>query len=148
SSYPSFTIHDCTWQYIFEKIANPSDLWPSYAPGSLGDYSDVKSLWQAWDEGTFVIDIGRKPPLRLIDARWGNLKSQETHRGRFPSWRPRNDDKARKIWSNFFFFIHRVEDRIKSGHSSAEAVSHFDDLRDGRSLSQFQRSIQPKKCKR
>jgi hypothetical protein len=92
--YPPFTTRDCTWQYIFDRIRNPSTLWLSYAPGSLGDYPDIKSLWQAWDEGTFVIDVGRTPALRLIDARWGNLKSQETHRGRFPSWRPTNNEKV------------------------------------------------------
>jgi hypothetical protein len=92
--YPPFTTRDCTWQYIFDRITNPANLWLSYAPGSLGDYPDIKSLWQAWDEGTFVIDVGRTPALRLIDARWGNLKSQETHRGRFPSWRPTNNEKV------------------------------------------------------
>ena len=162
--YPPFTTRDCTWQYIFDRITNPSELWLSYAPGSLGDYPDIKSLWQAWDEGTLVVDVGRTPALRLIDARWGNLKSQETHRGRFPSWRPTNNEKvcvilqtihtffsrnsqARKIWSNFFFFVHRIEDKIKSGMSSDAAVSHFDNLRNERSLSQFHRSLQTKKRK-
>ena len=56
--YPPFTTRDCTWQYIFDRIINPSSLWLSYTPGSLGDYPDIKSLWQAWDEGTFVIDVG------------------------------------------------------------------------------------------
>jgi hypothetical protein len=164
--YPPFTTRDCTWQYIFDRITNPSNLWLSYAPGSLGDYPDIKSLWQAWDEGTFVIDVGRTPALRLIDARWGNLRSQETRRGKFPSWRPTNNEKvctsssytlsnrfcsynlqARKIWSNFYFFVHRIEDKIKSGMSSNAAVSHFDNLRNGRSLSQLHRSLQTKKRK-
>ena len=94
SFYPAFTTRDCTWQYIFDRVTNPSDLWLSYAPGSLGDYPDIKSLWQAWDEGTFVVDVGRKPAMRLIDARWGNLKSHDTRQGRLPSWRPRNNDKV------------------------------------------------------
>jgi hypothetical protein len=93
--YPPFTTRDCTWQYIFDRITNPSDLWVLYAPRGLGDYPDVKSLWQAWDKGTFVDDVGRKPALQLIDARWGNLKSQETNRKRFPSWRPANNEKVR-----------------------------------------------------
>ena len=165
ANYPPFTTRDCTWQYIFDRIINPSNLWLSYAPGSLGDYPDIKSLWQAWDEGTFVNDVGRTPALRLIDARWGNLKSQETRRGKFPSWRPTNDEKvstssyklsnwfcshnlqARKIWSNFYFFVHRIEDKIKSGMSSNAAVSHFDNLRNERSLSQLHRSLQTKKRK-
>ncbi|KAF8961565.1 hypothetical protein BDZ97DRAFT_1664085 [Flammula alnicola] len=148
STYPAFTTVDCTWQYVFDRVVNPSPLWSSYAPGSLGDYPDVKSLWQAWDKGTYVKDIGRKPALRLIDARWGNLESQETHRRKFPSWRPRNDDKARKIWSNFYFFIHRIDSRMKSGHSSDEAVVYFEGLRGGKSLSQLHKSLQTKKRKR
>ena len=74
--YPPFTTRDCTWQYTFDRITDPSSLWLSYAPGSLGDYPNIKTLWQAWDEGTFVVDVGRKPALRLIDARWGNLKAK------------------------------------------------------------------------
>lgn len=94
STYPVFTTVDCTWQYILDRVVNPSALWFSYSPGSLGDHADVKSIWQAWDEGEYIKDIGHKPPLRLIDARWGNLESQETHKRKFPSWRPRNDNKV------------------------------------------------------
>jgi hypothetical protein len=109
--YPPFTTRDCTWQYIFDQITDPSSLWLSYAPASLGDYPDIKSLWQAWDEGAFVVDIGHKPALRLIDARWGNLKSQETHRGRLPFWRPRNNEKVSAghlILINFSHIVHRL----------------------------------------
>jgi len=56
--------------------------------------TDVKSIWQAWDEGAYIKDVGRKLALRLIDTKWGNLKSQETHKRKFPSWRPRNDNKV------------------------------------------------------
>ena len=94
STYPIFTTTECTWQYILDKVINPSFLWSSYAPGSLGDYADIKSIWQAWDEGAYIKDVGRKPALRLIDGRWGNLESQETHKRKFPSWRPRNDNKV------------------------------------------------------
>lgn len=58
SFYPSFTVRDCTWQFVFEKVVNPSALWSVYAPESLGDYTDIKSLWQAWDEGTYLPNIG------------------------------------------------------------------------------------------
>ncbi len=94
STYPVFTTIDCTWQYVLDKVVNPSPLWSSYAPCSLGDYADVKSIWQAWDEGTYIKNVGRKPAFRLIDARWGNLESHETHKRKFPSWRPRNDNKV------------------------------------------------------
>lgn len=94
STYPLFTTVDCTWQYIFARITSPPELWLVYTPGSLGQYADIKSLWQEWEEGAYVKDIGRKPALRLIDARWGNLESQETHKRKLPSWRPRNDTKV------------------------------------------------------
>ena len=92
--YPVFTTVDCTWQYILDRVVNPSALWSSYAPGSLGDYPDIKSIWQAWDEGAYIENVGRKPAVRLIDARWGNLESQETHKRKYSSWRPRNDTKV------------------------------------------------------
>jgi hypothetical protein len=113
--YPPFTTRDCTWQYIFDRITNPSNLWLSYAPGSLGDYPDIKSLWQAWDEGIFVIDVGRTPALRLIDARWGNLKSQETHRGKFPSWRPTNNEKVCTVLHIISCFTHIICRLARSG---------------------------------
>ena len=100
STYPVFTTVDCTWQYILDRVVNPSPLWSSYSPGSLGDYADVKSIWQAWDEGEYIKDVGHKPALRLIDARWGNLESQETHKRKYPTWRPRNDNKV-CAYSNF-----------------------------------------------
>ena len=99
SAYPIFTTVECTWQYILDRVVNPSFLWSSYAPRSLGDYEDIKSIWQVWDEGAYVKHVGHKPALRLIDARWGNLESQETHKRKLPSWRPRNDNKV-----CFFFF--------------------------------------------
>ena len=103
STYPIFTTVNCTWQYLLDQVENPSPLWSSYAPGSLGDYADIKSIWQAWDEGTYIKNVGRKPALRLIDARWGNLESQETHKRKFPSWRPRNDNKV--CGYSFFIFM-------------------------------------------
>ena len=88
------SVVDCTWQYILDRVMNPSALWSSYAPGSLGDYPDIKSIWQAWDEGAYIENVGRKPAVRLIDARRGNLESQETHKRKYSSWRPRNDTKV------------------------------------------------------
>lgn len=91
ASFPKFTSRDCTWQYILEKVVNPMSLWETYAPQSLGFYSDIKMLWQWWDEGGFVEGVGRLPALRLIEARWGTLKNQATNKGKFPMWRPRNN---------------------------------------------------------
>ena len=96
SAYPIFTTSDCTWQYILDRVVNPSTLWSSYAPGSLGEYPDVKSIWQAWDEGAYIKGVGCKPAVRLVDVRWGNLESQETGKRKYSSWRPRNDNK---VWA-------------------------------------------------
>ena len=92
--YPVFMNVDCTWQYILDRVVNPSALWSSYAPSSLGDYPDIKSIWQAWDEGVYIENVGHKPAVCLTDARWGNLESQETHKRKYSSWRPRNDTKV------------------------------------------------------
>jgi hypothetical protein len=103
STYPVFTTIDCTWQYILDRVVNPSPLWSSYSPSSLGDYADVKSIWQAWNKGEYIKDVGHKPALRLIDARWGNLESQETHKRKYPSWRPQNNNKV----CAYSIYIHR-----------------------------------------
>ena len=76
STYPVFTTVDCTWQYILDRVVNPSSLWVSYSSGSLGDYADVKSIWQAWDEVEYIKDISHRPALQLIDKRWGNLETR------------------------------------------------------------------------
>lgn len=105
SVYPSFAAADCTWNSVFAHIVDPSLLWTVYAPDSLGNYPDIKSLWQAWDEGSYVENVGRKPALRLLDARWGSLKNMKTNKGKFPSWRPRNDNNVRlslTLLSNWF----------------------------------------------
>jgi len=113
-TYPIFTTVDCTWQYILDRVVNPSALWSSYAPGSLGDYPDIKSIWQTWDEGAYIKNVGHKPAVHLIDARWGNLESQETHKHKYSSWRRRNDTKVSTyliftlihVGKFIFFFVH------------------------------------------
>ncbi len=54
----------------------------------------MSALWEAWDEGTYLADIGRKVALRSIEERWGALKDESTKRSKLPSWRPRNDATA------------------------------------------------------
>lgn len=125
STYPIFTTVECTWQYILDMVINPSPLWSSYAPGSLGDYADVKSIWQAWDEGTYIKDVGHKPALRLIDARWGNLESQETHKRKFPSWRPRNDNKVCSVCFYFFYSQRKFYDFILGSQNMVEFLFFY-----------------------
>jgi hypothetical protein len=57
-------------------------------------FPSIMSLWQCWDEGAYIMDVGQAPALRLINARWGSLKNQETKKGRLAAWRPRNDEKV------------------------------------------------------
>ena len=92
AQFPSF--YNSTWQHIFEKVTHPVAMWEVYAPRNLGDYHDVRDLWQAWDEGSFVEGVGRLPALRLIEARWGTLKNKETNKGKYAQWRPPKDDKV------------------------------------------------------
>lgn len=49
---PTFKKSETNWQSIFSKVTNPVQLWDCYAPRSLGDYPDVKTIWQSWSEGT------------------------------------------------------------------------------------------------
>lgn len=93
-TYPPFTTSNCTWTYVLKAVENPLLLWEIYAPGNLGEYSTVSALWEAWDEGTYLVDIGRKAALRSIEERWGALKDESTKRSKLPSWRPRNDATA------------------------------------------------------
>jgi hypothetical protein len=86
--YPTFTSRNCNCTSIFAMIKRPALLWKPWRPESLGNYLNVKLLWQAWDEGTLIEGVGRKPPLRLVDKEWGSQKHQQTSKGRLPSWRP------------------------------------------------------------
>ncbi|PPQ83254.1 hypothetical protein CVT24_001164 [Panaeolus cyanescens] len=144
SHYPQFTTHNCTWQHILDAVSNPVELWAAYEPGSLGEYRDIKSLWQAWDEGTFVPNVGHKPALRLIDSRWGDLKNQKTNKKKFPAWRPRNNDNARTKWSRFYFFIKLIQARVDEGSSTDSAVQYFDSLRKDDSVHALFKSLKPK----
>ncbi|PPR08000.1 hypothetical protein CVT24_003747 [Panaeolus cyanescens] len=148
SRYPQFTTRTCTWQHILDAVSNPVELWATYEPGSLGEYRDIKSLWQAWDEGTFVPNVGHKPALRLIDARWGDLRNQKTNKKKFPAWRPRNNDNARAKWSRFYFFIKLIQDRVDEGCSIDTAVQYFDLLRKDDSVHALFKSLKPKKTPR
>ncbi|KJA18036.1 hypothetical protein HYPSUDRAFT_117238, partial [Hypholoma sublateritium FD-334 SS-4] len=133
------------WQHILEKVVHPVAMWEVYAPRNLGEYNDTGDLWQAWDEGSFIEGVGRLPALRLIEARWGTLKNKETNKGKYAQWRPPKDDRARKIWANFSFFIQRIEELVATGSSSVQAVNQIEALRGTRSLNQLHRSLQKKK---
>ena len=94
AQYPKFTPASCGWHAIFERIAQPALLWDCWGPGSLGEYPNVLSLWKSWDEGMMVEGVGQRPPLRLVDARWGCHKDVRSSKGHLPAWRPRNDDNV------------------------------------------------------
>lgn len=98
---PTFQKSEINWHSVFSRVTDPVRLWDCYAPRSLGDYSDVRSIWQSWSEGIILDGIGRLPPLQLIEKMWGSLKNSTTGKGRLPSWRPHNDAKA---WFHILIF--------------------------------------------
>jgi hypothetical protein len=164
--FPSFDTAHCTWQAIFKLISRPDLLWECWGPRSLGAYPDIKSLWEAWDEGASVKGVGRAPPLRLVESEWGRHEDQRTGKGKLPAWRPRKNAnvsvllsppsvypspvlipvllQARQRWSQFMVLIKRVEDEMANGRTASAAVKHLDDLRDGRTLPQLQVTLRPK----
>ncbi|KAK0449057.1 uncharacterized protein EV420DRAFT_789452 [Desarmillaria tabescens] len=103
---PTFKKSETNWQSVFSRVMDPVKLWDCYVPRSLGDYPDVKSIWQSWSEGAIIEDIGRLPPIQLIENKWGSLKNGTMGKGRLPSWRPRNDAK---VWFHAWhtsFYLH------------------------------------------
>ncbi|KAF8268134.1 hypothetical protein EI94DRAFT_1700470 [Lactarius quietus] len=88
-----------------------------------GDYPDIKSLWQAWEEGMFVEGVGCTPPLRLIDEKWGSCPGQRTR------WRPQRDQLARTKWAKFHFFITRISAHKAAGHTIDQTLAFFESER-------------------
>jgi hypothetical protein len=75
-AYPAFHTQNCTWNSVLSLVQQPHLLWIVYALKNLGEFADIKSLWQAWEEGMTVEGVGCTPPLRVIDERWGNCKGR------------------------------------------------------------------------
>ncbi|KAF8259909.1 hypothetical protein EI94DRAFT_1773821 [Lactarius quietus] len=144
AQYPKFTPANCGWHAIFECIAQPALLWDCWGPGSLGEYPDVLTLWKSWDKGMRVEGVGQRPPLRLVDARWGCHRDVRSQKGHLPAWRPRNNDNARRIWSQYQFFTRCIEESIAHGGTALQAIHDLDDQRGSRSLPQLHRELQPK----
>jgi hypothetical protein len=95
--YPAFAASNSNWQAIFGLIQQPAFLWQCWGPGSLSDYPNIKTLWQAWDEGEVVCGVGRRPPLRSVEKEWGAKVDQRTNKGRLQSWRPHRDAAVRSL---------------------------------------------------
>jgi hypothetical protein len=165
AQYPKFTPASCGWHAIFERIARPALLWDCWGPGSLGEYPDVLALWKSWDEGMMVEGVGQRPPLRLVDARWGCHTDVRSRKGHLPAWRPRNNEnvcvdptrpmarpssftQARRKWSQYQFFTRRIEESVANGRTALQAVHELDNLRGSRTLPQLHRELQPKGRKR
>ncbi|KAJ7598404.1 hypothetical protein C8J56DRAFT_751542, partial [Mycena floridula] len=140
--FPQFHTQNCSWNLILDTVKQPSKLWSTYAPKSLGSYASVKDLWMVWDEGTLVDSIGRKPALRLIDERYGKVK------GKLASWRPHNNESARKLWSDFYFFIKQIESLRAAGKTVTEAISQLDNQREGRTLNKLRGELQTRRLKK
>ncbi|KAH9011297.1 hypothetical protein EDB84DRAFT_1247410, partial [Lactarius hengduanensis] len=146
AQYPTFTPATCGWHSIFERVAQPTLLWDCWGPGSLGEYPDVLSLWKSWDEGARIEGVGQRPPLRLVDARWGCRRDVRSMKGHLPAWRPRNDENARRKWSQYQFFIRRIEESVANGRTALQAIHELEGLRlrGHRTLPQLHRELQPK----
>jgi hypothetical protein len=87
-TFPQFHTSNYTWNHVLSLVVQPSLLWTCYTPKSLGDYPDIKSLWEAWEEGMMIKGVGCTPPIRLVDERWG------TQKGHRASWRPAADPQV------------------------------------------------------
>ncbi|KAF8259286.1 hypothetical protein EI94DRAFT_1468862, partial [Lactarius quietus] len=142
--YPTFTPASCGWHAIFGCISQPALLWDCWGPRNLGDYPDVLTLWKSWDEGMKIEGVGQLPPLRLVDARWGCHKDTRTQRGHLPAWRPRKNENARRIWSQYQFFTRRIEESVAHGGTALQTVRDLDAQRGSRTLPQLHRELQPK----
>ncbi|PBK81044.1 hypothetical protein ARMGADRAFT_948840, partial [Armillaria gallica] len=152
ATYPSFHLSQATWQAVFMVVVQPMAIWTVYAPKSLGEYCTVHELSQSWDEGTIIEDVGRFPLIQIIDEKWGNLKNKQTGTGgKFPLWRPQNDDQACTWWSKYFFFITHIQKSIAEGKSSDAAIAYFEDIRvvsQPDTVNALHRSMQPKHTKK
>ncbi|KAF8230613.1 hypothetical protein L208DRAFT_1281176 [Tricholoma matsutake] len=135
-TYPAFHTQNCTWNAVLSLVQQLHLLWTGYALKNLGEYADIKSLWQAWEEGMSVEGIGCMPPLRVIDEHWGSCKG---HRA---VWRPQGDAP---IWVNFYFFITQINAYRGTGHTIDEAITYFEAEQGDQSVNQFHKSLQEKK---
>ncbi|KAH8995286.1 hypothetical protein EDB86DRAFT_2804633 [Lactarius hatsudake] len=143
--YPTFTSRNCNWTSVFAMIKQPALLWKVWRPESLGSYPNVRLLWQAWDEGTLIEGVSRKPPLRLVDEEWGLQKHWQTLKGRLPSWRPHQNASVRQTWSQFQFFVKRIEQALANGSTASKALQDFELQRGDQSMPKFHKFLQPRK---
>lgn len=94
AQFPLFTLANCNWKSVLSMIKQPAEIWPTWCPKSLGSYSSLQEIWDAWDTGTTVDGVGHKPPLRLIELEWGDRKNERTGKGRQQTWRPKHNQKV------------------------------------------------------
>ncbi|KAH9008641.1 hypothetical protein EDB84DRAFT_1247856, partial [Lactarius hengduanensis] len=141
-AFPPFHTHNCTWSSVLSLVQQPLLLWPGYAPKNLGEYPDIMTLWQTWDEGVLIEGVGCMPPLRLIDERWGSCIGQRAR------WRPHGDPLARTIWAKFNFFITRINAHMATGHTIDQTLTFFESERGERSVNQFHKALQGKKSQK
>lgn len=148
TAYPGFSASSCGWQALFSVVVHPDFLWDCWGPGNLGEFPDVGSLWKCWDEGTAIEGVGRKPPLRMVETEWGSRKDKRSNKGHHAAWRPRQNTTARQKWSQFQFFISRIETSISTGLTASQAVQVLEDTRLTLSMPQLHRKLQTKRQKK
>lgn len=168
--FPPFSARTSNWTSIFEMVKQPCFLWNCWRPGNLGEYGSIKELWTAWHEGTAVEGVGQLPALQLVEQEWGGTKDKSTNKGRRQAWRPHNNNnvsvvrshpcrwsilfshaalcgQVRRQWSQFMFFVNRVNSMMDAGKHASEAVRALDEDRGSMSLPQFHSTLQAKKTR-
>ncbi|KZT06733.1 uncharacterized protein LAESUDRAFT_759225 [Laetiporus sulphureus 93-53] len=80
-TYPAITSATCSWTAILSQIWQPDVVWSCWKLATLGSYSSVAAIWEAWAEGERVADVSRKPPLRELEWLWGAQKKHDDEEG-------------------------------------------------------------------
>jgi len=129
--FPAFNSNNMNWKSILEMVKQRTLCWPVWAPRSLGSYKSVDEIWKEWSEGNVVKGVGRSPPLRLVEELWGagGQVGEPKKTGTRQTWRPA-DEKTRKTWSNFMFFVQQVHVRQRQeGITSMDAIALLEQQR-------------------
>lgn len=91
AQYPQFSSSFCSWNDILRAVQQPMLLWKTCGPGKLGDYTDIRGIWAAWDGGRYIEDVGFCAPLRSVEDFFGRTMDVSTNKGHYAGWRPSQD---------------------------------------------------------
>jgi hypothetical protein len=65
------------WSEVFAKIKQPGPLWDTWKPSRSLDQMSIQDIWDCYNVGESVKGndgktTGVKPPLRLVEQRFGS----------------------------------------------------------------------------